>query len=709
MVVASAAAAAETRGLTIKLRASEARNAPVAEEVRLYGASYALVIGIDTYTGGGWPRLSNAVKDAELVATELRKRGFDVTFETDLKSAELKSAFEEFFILKGTDPTARLFVWFAGHGHTIEDEGYLVPADAPSPETNKALFKLKALNMRRFGEYVREAESKHAFAVFDACFAGTIFSTQRSRPPPAIAHATTMPVRQFLTSGDANQKVSDDGKFRKLFLRALRGEEKRADANGDGYVTATEIGLFLQDRVTNLTRTRQTPRYGKLNDEDYDLGDFVFAMPRGAVAAAPVQPTLQPAMPTMSDASVAWQSIQNSTNPEEIEAFILAFRDSPFTGIARAKLKVLKQQQVAAVVAPTPTRPPERPSKSVRPAVLRVSPSVLKSPFEATRTWPPARPGGTLRSVRSKGFVQCGVSQGLPGFSNPDWKERWTGIDVDVCRAIAAAVVGDADKVRYTPLTAKERFTSLQSGEIDVLSRNTTWTLLRDTALGLDFAGVTYYDGQGFMVREALGVKSAKELDGASVCIQTGTTTELNLANFFRSNNMRYKPVVFERGNEVFAAYDAGRCDVFTTDQTYLAAQRTRLKTPGAHMILPEIISKEPLGPVVRHGDDQWADIVRWSLRAMFAAEQYGVSSANVDRMRASTTNPDARRLLGGTGDIGPRLGLDRDWAYRIVRQVGNYGEIFARNLGSNTPMGLSRGLNALWSKGGLMYSPPVR
>ena len=253
----------------------------MAEEVRLYGASYALVIGIDTYTGGGWPRLSNAVKDAELVATELRKRGFDVTFETDLKSAELKSAFEEFFILKGTDPTARLFVWFAGHGHTIEDEGYLVPADAPSPETNKALFKLKALNMRRFGEYVREAESKHAFAVFDACFAGTIFSTQRSRPPPAITHATTMPVRQFLTSGDANQKVSDDGKFRKLFLRALRGEEKRADANGDGYVTATEIGLFLQDRVTNLTRTRQTPRYGKLNDEDYDLGDFVFAMPRG--------------------------------------------------------------------------------------------------------------------------------------------------------------------------------------------------------------------------------------------------------------------------------------------------------------------------------------------------------------------------------------------------------------------------------------------
>ena len=705
MAVASAAAA-QTRGLTIKLRASEANNAPVAEEVRLYGSSFALVIGIDKYTGGGWPRLSNAVKDAELVAAELRERGFAVTLKTDLKSAELKSAFAEFFILKGSDPTARLFVWFAGHGHTIEDEGYLVPADAPSPES-KALFKLKAFNMRRFGEYVREAESKHAFAVFDACFSGTIFNTQRSRPPLAITRATTMPVRQFLTSGDADQQVSDDGTFRKLFLRALKGEE-RADANGDGYVTATEVGLFLSDRVTNLTEARQTPRYGKLRDADYDLGDFVFALaaPKAPVASSVADKV--PSSPVGADKeALFWQAISESANPADFEDYLKRFPNGTFAGLAQRRSKALKEKRIAVVT--TPTKPIERQSPSARPAVLRVGPSGLKSPFEATRAWPKVRPKGTLRSVRSKGFVHCGVGTGLPGFSNPDARGRWTGIDVDVCRAVAAAVVGDANKVRYTPLSAKERFTALQSGEIDVLSRNTTWTLVRDTALGLDFAGVTYYDGQGFMVRKALGVKSARELDGASVCINAGTTTELNLADFFRSNNMRYLPVVFETASEVFAAYDANRCDVYTTDRTGLAAQRTRLKTPGAHLILPETISKEPLGPVVRHGDDQWADVVRWSLRAMIAAEQYGVNSRNVDRMRASTTNPDARRLLGGEGEIGPRLGLDRDRAYRIVSQVGNYGESFQRNLGSDTALGLSRGLNALWSKGGLMYSPPLR
>ncbi len=316
---------------------------------------------------------------------------------------------------------------------------------------------------------------------------------------------------------------------------------------------------------------------------------------------------------------------------------------------------------------------------------------------------------GTLDDVRAKGFVQCGVSQGLPGFSNPDEQGNWTGIDVDVCRAVAAAIFGDADAVKYSPLSAKERFTALQSGEIDVLSRNTTWTLVRDTALGLNFAGVNYYDGQGFMVRKDLGVTNALELDGASVCTNIGTTTELNLSDYFRANNISFEPVVFEKADEVVAAYDAGRCDVYTTDQSGLAAQRVKLSDPDAHVILPEIISKEPLGPVVSHGDDRWLDVVKWTLYAMIEAEELGVTSANVDQMRDTSSNPGVKRLLGTEGDTGKSLGLPGDWAYNIVKQVGNYGESYERYVGPNTSLKLERGLNALWTDGGLQYPMPVR
>ena len=316
---------------------------------------------------------------------------------------------------------------------------------------------------------------------------------------------------------------------------------------------------------------------------------------------------------------------------------------------------------------------------------------------------------GTLSDVKSKGFIQCGVSQGVPGFSNPDQSGNWTGIDVDLCRAVAAAVFGDADKVKYTPLFAKERFTALQSGEIDILSRNTTWTLVRDTALGLNFAGVNYYDGQGFMVRKDLGVKSAKELAGAAVCVNIGTTTELNMADFFRGNNMDYKPVVFEKADEVVAAYDAGRCDVYTTDRSALAAQRLKLKNMDAHMVLPETISKEPLGPVVRHGDDQWLDIVKWSLYLMVEAEENGVNQANVDDLKASTKDPIQRRILGMEGDLGKNLGVANDWGYQIIKQVGNYGDVYDKHVGPNTPVGLARGVNALWTNGGLQYAMPVR
>ncbi len=320
-----------------------------------------------------------------------------------------------------------------------------------------------------------------------------------------------------------------------------------------------------------------------------------------------------------------------------------------------------------------------------------------------------AATAGTLDDVKSKGFVQCGVSQGLIGFSNPDDKNNWTGLDVDFCRAVAAAVFGDGEKVKFTPLSAKERFTALQSGEIDILSRNTTWTMGRDTSLGLVFAGVTYYDGQGFMVKKALGVDSALKLDGASVCTQTGTTTELNLADYFRANNMKYEVVAFEKADEVIGAYDSGRCDVFTTDQSGLYAERLKLKNPDENVVLPEIISKEPLGPVVRQGDDAWFNVVKWTYYALLNAEELGVTAANAGEMMSSSTNPEIRRLLGVEGDFGKGIGLENDWAAKAVKAVGNYGEIFERNVGPNTNLKISRGVNALWNKGGIQYAPPVR
>ncbi|MFM2481183.1 amino acid ABC transporter substrate-binding protein [Celerinatantimonas sp. YJH-8] len=314
----------------------------------------------------------------------------------------------------------------------------------------------------------------------------------------------------------------------------------------------------------------------------------------------------------------------------------------------------------------------------------------------------------TLNSVKTKGYVQCGVSAGLPGFSNPDSKGNWQGIDVDVCRAVAAAVLGDASKVKYTPLTAKERFTALQSGEIDMLSRNTTWTLTRDASLGLNFAGVNYYDGQGFLVSKDLGVKSAKELDGAAVCVQSGTTTEMNLADYFRSNNMKYTPVVFDTSDQTVKGFEAGRCDVLTSDQSQLYALRIKLSKPENAIVLPEVISKEPLGPVVRQGDDQWFNIVKWSLFAMINAEELGVSSTNVDAMLKSD-NPKIKRLVGADGDKGEMLGLDSKWSYNIIKQVGNYAEVFKRDVGADSPLKISRGLNALWKDGGIQYAPPIR
>jgi general L-amino acid transport system substrate-binding protein len=318
----------------------------------------------------------------------------------------------------------------------------------------------------------------------------------------------------------------------------------------------------------------------------------------------------------------------------------------------------------------------------------------------------PAFAQSTLDAVKTKGYLQCGVNTGLAGFSQPDSKGVWRGIDVDLCRAVAAAVFGDASKVRYTPLTAQQRFTALQSGEVDILSRNTTWTLSRDSSLGLNFVGVNYYDGQGFMVHRRLNVKSAKQLNGATICVQPGTTTELNLADYFRANRMSFKPVVIEKLEEVLNAYFAGRCDVFTTDHSGLVAVRaSRAPNPADHVILPEVISKEPLGPAVRHSDDRWFDVVKWSMFALLEAEELGLSSKNIAE-QAKSSNPSIQRFVGASGDIGKMLGLDNRWAVNIVSQVGNYAESFDANL---KPLGFERGLNRLWSDGGLMYAPPIR
>ena len=314
----------------------------------------------------------------------------------------------------------------------------------------------------------------------------------------------------------------------------------------------------------------------------------------------------------------------------------------------------------------------------------------------------------TLEDVKAKGFVTVGVSGKVPGFSAPDEKGEWRGFDVDFGRAVAAAIFNDPTKVKFVPVTTKERFTALQTGEIDVLSRNTTWTFSRDVNQGIDFCGILFYDGQGFMVPKKLGVTSATQLDGASVCIQIGTTTEMNVSDYFAAHGMTYKPVVYESADDATVIYDTGRADVYTTDISGLAARRTSLSNPQDHVILPEAISKEPLGPAVRQGDQQWSDIVRWTLFAVINAEEMGVTSANVDEMLKSE-KPNVKRLLGVDGAYGEMFGLSNDWAYRIVKLVGNYGEIFDRNVGPKTALGLERGINALWKDGGLLYAPPIR
>ena len=322
---------------------------------------------------------------------------------------------------------------------------------------------------------------------------------------------------------------------------------------------------------------------------------------------------------------------------------------------------------------------------------------------------PAAHAGKTLDAVKARGQLVCGVNTSGPGFSSADSQGKWSGLDVDFCRAVAAAVLKDAEKVKYVPLNSQQRFAALQAGEIDVLSRNSTWTLTRDASLGVEFTGINYFDGQGFMVPKKLKIDSAKKMNGATVCVQAGTTSEKNVADYFGANGMKYKSVVFDTAEAITSAFFAGRCQVYTTDMSDLAGARTKAPQPDDYVILPQVISKEPLGPSVRRGDDEWFQIVRWTLFAMLEAEEDGLTQANVDQQKSSSKDPNVQRFLGVSEDTGKLLGLDKEWAYRIVKQVGNYGESFERNLGPKTPIGLPRGVNNLWTKGGLMYAPPIR
>ena len=321
----------------------------------------------------------------------------------------------------------------------------------------------------------------------------------------------------------------------------------------------------------------------------------------------------------------------------------------------------------------------------------------------------PAVAGVTLDAVKKRGNVLCGVNTSAPGFSSADSQGNWRGLDVNICRSVAAAVLGDADKVKYVPLSSPQRFTALQSGEIDMLARNTTWTMTRDATRGSVFVAVSYYDGQGFIVRKEFGIKSAKELDGATVCVQSGTSSEKTLADYFNAHKMSYKTVVFDTTEATQSAFLSGRCQVYTTDMSALAGMRTLAQDPSKYEILPEVISKEPLGPAVRRGDDEWFQIVRWSFTAMIEAEELGVTQANVDEMKASSNNPHVQRLLAKSDDMGKLIGLDKDWSYRIIKQVGNYGESWNAYFGPKTPLNLPRGLNRLWTDGGLMYANPIR
>jgi general L-amino acid transport system substrate-binding protein len=620
----------------------------------------ALVIGNGKYVHAN--PLPNPANDARAVAKALRDVGFDVSAGEDLDRSGMERLLREFLTKASAARVA--VVYYAGHGMQVNGRNYLVPVDAKLESA--AVLNFETIELDKILASLDD-DGRANIVILDACrdnpLSRSFASKSRSAAVGAgLASYSTLGIGTLIAFATAPDKVALDGDrenspFTESLIRHLRtpGLEVR------------QMLSRVRDDVARATRNQQIPW-----DNSSLRGDVYLAgLPQAGAAPAAAPPRAAPVDDRALELAL-WNAIQSSSQSEAFEDFLRKFPSGIFAGAARQRIEALKPK--VAVAAPTA----------------------------------PAPAGATLASVKQRGSLRCGVSGRVQGFSSPDSAGNMAGIDADFCRAVAAAIFDDPAKVQFVPLTAAERFTALQSGTIDVLARNTSKTTARETQLGLRFGAINFYDGQGFMVRRLLQVKSAAELNGATICVQSGTTTELGVAEFMRTNNLKYHPVVFEKYDDVVKAYDVGRCDALTNDASALYLERMRLAKPGDHVILPERISRELLAPAVRAGDEQWLNLVTWTHNAMVAAEDLGVTRANLATFRQSG-QPEIRRLLGAEGDIGEGLGLTKDWAVRILRHVGNYGEVFERNLGQASTIKMERGQNASASKGGLQQSPPFR
>jgi general L-amino acid transport system substrate-binding protein len=675
-----------------------------------FGKNYALIIGVSDYTNGrDFRPLSAAARDAERMHDFLKNEaGFDYIVTLTDEHAT-KGKIEEYMettfpaLIKEND---RFFFYFSGHGITRDFDnskrGYLALKDAATGQWHRLI------EMDRIRQWaVNVGKARHVLFMLDACFSGLVAFEPKSSVQEKTIERLMQPANHIITAGTEGEQsfiVGGESLFTQAFLSAARGE---VALPADGVVSLSEIMVQInrsldQKRAELRDRIKMSPHIYPTRTAD-NGGEFFFVPPKRVGTASQNVAGLDSTRP------LAKGSESNDSNqqrggelPGHKEVPGVSSQAQPSPNIGNARPPPVEKSPPAPntrpqVAATTPAKPVE-PQKS--------PPSPGRESERST-----ARIDGlasTADKIRARGRVICGVGNTV-GFSSPSNQGKWAGLDVDICRAIATAILGNADKVTYVPTSIQTRFTALQSDEVDVLARTTVWTLTRDTALGFDFPAISFYDGQGFMVNTRLGVRSARELDGATVCLQPGTTIELNVADYFRALRMKFKPLVIDDPSELAKAFFAGRCDVLTMDVSVLHAVRAQNAiNPGDYMVLPELISKEPMGPLVRHRDFAFADIVRWSLYAMIEAEEYGITSKNVDSLLQSE-NPSIQRFLGVTPGFGKALGLDEKWAYNIIKQVGNYGESFDRNLGSGSPLKVARGLNALWINGGLQYSLPFR
>lgn len=697
----------------------------------------ALVVGNNAYSNLAPEfQLQKAVNDANAVAEALASIGFEVIRATDVAQPTMEDTLNGFFSRVKPGDTALFY--FAGHGVSLNGANYILPADVPTLRQGQD----QTLRGRSFSETdiiasLQERRPRAIIMILDSCrnnpfrkegLKRAVGDLDRglSRIPEASG------VFSLYSAGFGQAALDrlsdDDANPNSVFTRVLLPRLTRPGLNLD------DLAFEVREEVSDLASKAQGAPVQTPAALNQIVGGRVYlAGPDQNASPAPSGITSE------VEAAQVWASLRTSEDEDELNAFAKKYDGTIAAASALRRLKQLAAKRPVIVEpappkapanettpkpattpipapvvppAPLPVAPVPSPAPQIKvPELARVAPlAVVKSlPADISAARISESAGTTLRTVAVRGNLLCGVNTGYFGFSAPNDKGEWAGFDVDYCRAIATAIFGDPFKVKFIPLSAKERFVALQSGEIDVLARNSTWTISRDTTMGLENAGVNYYDGQGLMVRKSVKVSSALELSGAAVCVQQDTTTEQNLADYFRAHNMPFTKVTFVTTDETVLAYDSGRCDVLTNDASGLYNERLRLKAPDENIVLPELISREPLGPYVRQGDNNWADIVRWVHFALLTAEEEGVTQANVDDMLKSDS-PSIRRLLGVEGDFGRGIGVDDRWAYLIIKALGNYGEIFDRNLGAGSPLKIERGHNMLWNrKGGLQFAPPIR